>query len=812
MMQYPKLVESKTSAKEVRLIEWNPGMDLLATVFENGALTCSRLLSMQRVWSRQPAGKIISVTWRPDGRVLAIASYDDKTKENVCTLHDVEDGKEIHSIKFKHSISSISWYNCSPSLDQSEKDDPIKPKKTLPPVIVQNDNFSHQLAHEQVQLNILLVSTVGGFVNFYALGLFYLGQVNLVDESDYTIHGMHMSSCMRFITTVIKKDKAIGGLKIINFDTFQRRSSEILKVAKMYAKITDELEYLEDTFNAIKTSWTDVLAGLDNKLSSYYSRRKSKLDDTDSSYTFINCDDLLGLLVIGYRSTELEKFLADMSDKGLRKLNNAIEQTCQRVQTLIVKNAQKCCYHLHNDLNLLRGMSLWRMKFSEVGLDDKSIVNAMRDVGSLMLKLTEMQQVIGHTLKSTKSFFRWLISIACRMSGEQNNSVVPNDVNKTTQQDVQLITDFILDNFDPDPDEYGDYLRATSMRHDQSIRPTCSNFTLEQVGQYLKNENLSRLKYSFTKPGSNFWIEFIKQRPHITEPKILAEDGSSVLLFYPHNENTSLIQDHKRACDSIATAFESVSSNCNKLMQESEFPLDFKDFLRGGGPANKVRVETDITTMRHYTLFQLSEGLVNKQYLLSLSLADKPFKFISIEFRSASSTHRQSRLSSSSSSNLVIADSCFYENKETKRMLLTFLLNDTSAGDTLLVQVELNKLLESSTCLERPQRDLPKIFFRSNEQIDRSSSQQILRIDLQTEPPEERKHDPEMMVKKIKGIAGKDMFASSNRGVIALTSGENKRVHIYELESLAMDPEMMDDEIQSDDKIDESLIDAEVML
>ena len=818
--QYPKLVESKTVANEVTIIEWNPGMDLLATVYSNGALTCSRLLSLQKVWNKPSIGKEISIAWRPDGRVLAVGAYNEKTKENTCTMHDVEDGKEINSISLRCEITSVAWFCCSsPSDDQPAKEDPIKEKK-IANVLVEsttNENFSHQLAHDQIQLNILMIATSDGRVSFYALGLFYIGSLLVYDEPNSKIIRTHMSSCMRYISTIVSTqntNNTPSTLRVFQLDTFQQRSNEILRVAKMYAKIADEIEYLEDTLNAITTSWTDVLAGLDNKLSSYCSRKAQKSNESHSGYTFISADDLLQLLVLGFPSDNLEKFLADMSDKGLRKLNTAIAQTCLRVQNLIVKNAQKCCYHLHADLNYLRGMSLWREKFQNVGLDNKPIVNAMQDVGSLMLKLTELQQVIDHSLKSTKSFFRWLISIACRLSGEQNNnSSVPNDINKMTQQDIQLITDFILENFDYDSshDDLASFLGRevdeTGASRNYSFRPTCSNFTLEQVGQYLKNEPLSRLKYSFTKPGSNFWIEFYRSRPDIAQPKLVKEDNSLVPLFFPHNPETSLVQEHKKAIKSVESAFRSVADNMDVILEKNQSVTYLKDFLRNS-PAQRIRVETDISLMKHYTLFQTKSGLVPRQYLIAQSVVDKSFKLISIEFQVASlNTSRQSS-SRSSSSNIMISDSQFYRNKTTRKILLSFLLIDQTKSSTLIVQVELNQLTDNPNCVDRNHQHTNKIF-RSVESIEKQSSQVVLRLDTNTEPAHERRHDPEMMVKKIKGVVGRDMFTSSSRGVIAFTSCDNKRMHLYELESAAGELDIVDDEVETDERVDESLMETE---
>ena len=803
-------------------------MDLLATVFESGALTCSRLLSLQKVWYRAPCGRVISIAWRPDGRVLAIGTYNEKTKENICTLHDVEDGKEIYSINKDAEITAIAWFDCDDIDKQNLQEDPLRGKKIPEIPEVQAENFSHRLALKQTKMNLLLISTTDGIISLYALGLFHLSDVSIHDEPNTLITQTHMSSCMRFISFIVLDETSSSNshysLRMIRLDTLQNRKKEILNVAKMYAKITDELEYLDDTLSAITTSWTDVLAGLDNKLSSYCSRKNKKSDDSqDGDYTFISADDLLQLLVLGYPSDNLEKFLADMSDKGLRKLNMAIEQTCLRVQNLIVKNAQKCCYHLHSDLNRLRGMSLWREKYADVGLDDKSIVEAMRDVGSLVLKLTELQQVIDHSLKSTKSFFRWLISVAARLCAENGDTTT--HVNRMTQQDIQLITDFILENFDynSNHDDLGSFLSRESdfssanNSDSWSNRPTCSNFTLEQVGQYLKNEPLTRLKYSFMKPESNFWINFFRSRPDISEPKILEEDGSSMILFYPHRSSTSLIQEHKQACNSIKAAFKSVVSSINLIPESGMNFVHLRNFLKNG-PAKRIRLETDIRVMKQYTLFQTKESPVAKQYVIAQSLNDKSFRLISLEFQSsnpAATSTRQTtntRLSGSLSAgaSIVIGDSNFYDNKDSKRMLLCFLLLDQINNDTILVQVEVEKLFTISGCPERAQKDGAKVF-RNNDMIEKHSCQLLLKIDLHTEPAADRKHEPEMMVKRIRRVLGLDLYTSSSRGVIAFTSNGRKRLHLYELESAASESEIVDDEVDAEEEIDESLIDTDLL-
>lgn len=822
-MQFPKLVESKTANSQVTTIEWNPGMDLLAIVFNNESITCSRLLSLQKVWHKQATGKIISITWRPDGRVLAIGAYNDKTKDHICSLHDVENGKKIFSITKKSAITSVSWFKYSANTDEKDEyDDLVSSRLRLAPTKKEESpNFSHQLAHGQTDLTILMISTDNGKISFYALGLFYLGDISIHSDANSETIKTHMSTCLRYLTSLIYTKHSnyfTSTLRVVKINTFHDRSQEILRIARMYAKITDELEFLDDTIKAMAASWADVLAGLDNKLSSYSSRRNQRADDSQQVYTLISADELLQLLVIGFPSDNLEKFLADMSDKGLRRLNSAIEQTCLRVQNLVIKNAQKCCYHLHNDLNMLRGMSLWKERFKDVGLNDKPIVDAMKSVGAFILKLSEMNQVIDHSLKSTKSFFRWLISINCRTSGEQNTSV-QNETNKMTQQDIQLITDFILDNFDYNsPGSFGFSDSLNQSAGVDANRPTCSNFTLEQVGQYLKNEPLTRLKYSFSKPGSNFWIDFYRSKTELVEKGCLDEDDSSILLLYPHNPETSLIQEHRKTCDSIEGAFKSFASNIKLISQDDDSIIYIKEFIRNA-PTESIRIETDLRLGRHYTLFQTKPKPVTKQYLISQSLADKSFRLLSIEFQtkqdSHSHGHTPGRIATRTSipNTLLIADSCFFEDRETKKILLTFLVVDEPQNSTIFVQIQLDKIFESYESIERQSKDIARVF-RNSESIDKLSVPAVIRIDLFTKPACNRKHDHDgMVVKKIKGTIGQNMFASSERAVIAFTSSKNERIHIYELESSINGPEIIEDESdRDDDDTNESLIDPDLVV
>lgn len=90
------------------LIQWCPTMDLLAMISDSDEVFLNRL-SGQRVWSVNPAltgqeAEVpVSLTWRPDGKVLALGLADG-------SLHclDLNDGRTIDCLRKQGTIQNDS--------------------------------------------------------------------------------------------------------------------------------------------------------------------------------------------------------------------------------------------------------------------------------------------------------------------------------------------------------------------------------------------------------------------------------------------------------------------------------------------------------------------------------------------------------------------------------------------------------------------------------------------------------------------------------------------------------------------------------
>lgn len=76
MASFRQVNERHVSA-EVELMLWSPRLDLIALALAQGDVALHRL-SWKRVWLRAPPGgkehpaTVLSLAWRPDGKILAI--------------------------------------------------------------------------------------------------------------------------------------------------------------------------------------------------------------------------------------------------------------------------------------------------------------------------------------------------------------------------------------------------------------------------------------------------------------------------------------------------------------------------------------------------------------------------------------------------------------------------------------------------------------------------------------------------------------------------------------------------------------------
>lgn len=156
-----------------------------------------------------------------------------------------------------------------------------------------------------------------------------------------------------------------------------------------------------------------------------------------------------------------------------------------------------------------------------LGLNEKTIADAILANGAFLLKGVEVQQVINNSLTNYRAFIRWLYVVILRLMGEQ----MPTEIPKMAQQDVTDITEF-LQNFD--------CLGNTSSGQK-------GRFKLERLGQYLVDAPLTILP----KNDGNIWSSFLQENENLVDNNLIIK----------HVEHMSLIQQYKYLVKSVENIF-----------------------------------------------------------------------------------------------------------------------------------------------------------------------------------------------------------------------------------------------------------------
>lgn len=446
----------------------------------------------------------------------------------------------IHTIQVGTCVSSLCWapYGAT-SAEPEAKSQTYKDvsKNYLPKLPVLNKGYGatnctknaeddvddSKMLKNQEEFNMLVIGTANGRVLLYAYGVllcadFEIQIADYIGNRSNRIVSAFLSSNFGVLTLVVECERCIGKcLYLQSYSTLllQEKARELEIVALKYGQTASLLGYLSATVSAIKEAWEDILLEIDSKLVSYAQEKHRTSSGTVS-------DDFLELLIFGTPSDALEKFLLhDLTEKGLKKLGHSIDLCYCNIQKHVLKHLQSVTQALYFHFNDLRGMARWDDKFGPVGLSEAAVAEALQSTGAFLLKLVELLQVIDSSMRNFKAFFQWLYAVIFRLSDD----TVPPEATRVTQQDMNFVAEFLKENFAVEWDE-----------------ATRSSFSLERVGQYLKDEPLTFP----LRDQSNLWQSFLQENPRVTESGLLV----------PHNPSRSLIQEHKQLEKAAAAAFD----------------------------------------------------------------------------------------------------------------------------------------------------------------------------------------------------------------------------------------------------------------
>lgn len=627
-----------------------------------------------------------------------------------------------------------------------------------------DENFEDVLKiSNQKSLNVLAGGTKNGYVNLYLFGIYKSCTIKIPNNP--TINYLSFIDDLGYLSVVwelndLKQKHSVSTYKI---DELKKNQEHYFVVSTIYCKIKSLIQYLNDSIQTMYEIFESILIEIDNKLSNYLLKNQRKKDKRN--HDVLLADEFLELLVFGNATDTLEKFLHDFFHKGLKKLGQSIETAYSNIQKLVVINLQRVTQHIFSYLHTLRAISLWKTEFHDLEIDTSFVNEALRSVGSFYLKTVEFQQVIDISIRNVKCFFKWLYSVMLRVCGD---SVPPSqqDFAKISQQELQFVADFIQENFEKEdeivntPEDNSDYFtnltkksKSESAAEDEQ-RPTASNFTLERVGQYLKEDNLMFISPSLNDLTENLWVIYMEKNKKINQ------NLKDNILAYPHNSKSSLIQEYKQLEKKIDNIFDnSFKKFCSKL------PAQTSQILNLNSLNNECSELPRFSSTLNYLAFVDNK---NTLYLLNHNLKKEKIEAVCLKFRLEELKKE-----------INIVDFEFYNDTT-----ISFLFLDLNQ-QSYLFQFSLENINQQAKFTEFN-------MFTKFEEISRKLNATVFSI--KNEVKLGPTNEPIMQLRKLENIRISNLAVSGSRKVACVSSVSKKRVRIYEIDSIEDTEELEDEE------------------
>lgn len=502
-------LEERQVSTEVTLMRWSPKMDLLALANVKGEVTLHRL-TFQRVWLLSPqdeSGQVENICWRPDGKLLAVTYNESKT----LYLIDVENKNVVHKTDLVSKVSPITCMAWLPlNLKGSKANENSSPTGDYLPTLPSLDRSYGQEPEKKEfllqKLDMFLTGQETGEIGMYIFGMFFCGTLSVGQGPILEISGGSGKPLWA-------SWKGTDGIIVNKLSCPLLESSDaFLKVAQAQANVEYLIDYLSRTLMAITEAWETILLEMDEKLTRYAE------NNPPGSVTA----DFLELLMIGIPSENLENFLLrDLTEKGLKKLGHSIEMCYSNIQKLVLKHLNNAGMALAYQVSEILGMARLGGDYESLGLiEETPITLALHRIQAFLAKTSEVQQVIDHSMRDYKAFFRWLYVVILRLTDER----VPPEINKLSQQELTYIAEFLrgFDNTEAGKGRKG--------------------VNLEKLGQYLRREPLQNCLKS---EGSE-WASILNENICLLDhPLIIKQDLDS-----------SLLQSHDKVVEAINSLFD----------------------------------------------------------------------------------------------------------------------------------------------------------------------------------------------------------------------------------------------------------------
>ncbi|KAL2475420.1 Anaphase-promoting complex subunit 4 [Abeliophyllum distichum] len=522
-LQFDKPIPS-----QIKIAEWNPEKDLLAMVTEDSKLLLHRF-NWQRLWTISPGKSITSICWRPDGKSIAVGLED-----GTISLHDVENGKLLRSMKF-HIVSAISlnWMEDGRKIvngngcvvtyeDRTTRFFPPAPRIPRMPGLVpgdsgfmdESDDSFRELSDSSGQrFNILCSGDKDGTICFSIFGIFPIGKINIHNlvvrnplAGNYiTCQLINASICKVSLSndlchlvvlcsgvlaeneteTSDKKNQMSGsdllGFHCLVLDTtiFSKRKNELHQVAQQASNVENLIEVVQTSLSVMAKQWSDAMHIFHEKFKSLTSLIIDHGLDSSPQ------EEFLSLLGGARTSPAVHQFLVNsLGEAGLKRVAKTVCGAGKELQTIVLDHLQPAVEIIGFRMGELRGLSKWRARYMGIGLDEKLIDSATEKAGMLLVQVERFMRILSSVVQQFSNFFSWLLKSVKMLMSEPSDQLLPFN--------SELVIIFLKFLYDQDP--VGQLLDSTEFDHDIEVDLETKQRIQElvQFGGFLDSEYLKR--------------------------------------------------------------------------------------------------------------------------------------------------------------------------------------------------------------------------------------------------------------------------------------------------------------------------------
>ncbi|XP_075155893.1 anaphase-promoting complex subunit 4 [Haematobia irritans] len=550
-----KQIGARHMSSAVEIMEWSNKMDLIAYGTEKGEVIIQRLNWQKIVTFPSPGEdiKVSGLSWQHDETIVAVgysnghvSLLDVEREESVSNFDCNEDIKNVY---FSKTINVVDYKQQYRNRAEITHDFFLPSLPQLSSLGVSSKVQTHKsFAKSSPCFLVVILKT--GKVYLFLLGALKAGSIDMSHHVSFPdnseVYDVRLSGDFDAMYALVRDGMQ---LKILHFKNtvLKEYISPMLQLAQYRANVLETKHYINNTLQCMLEAWETVLLEMDNKLTSYANKQ------TDGSLSA----DFMELLVFGYATHEIEEFLMqDLTEKGVKKLQNSVDLSYSTIQSLVSKPLHMAAINMFYFLNTIKGLSRISHYFEPL-LDPCATDSAIRQCGAFIMKIMEIQQVIDQSVNDMKLFFSWLCVVIARLFQHD----ISEDMTQLSMEDTIYLAEY-LNSFEDSVIE----------NDDGSV--TKRKFNLEKVGQYLEDTHLQQV---------------LKTDLHHLWQKLLDENEClrNSTLLYPHEKNLSLTQQKDKLFAAIDAVFEKpnesvtcgfeldVSFNCCTFSDGTENNFEF---------------------------------------------------------------------------------------------------------------------------------------------------------------------------------------------------------------------------------------------